>query len=201
MHNLESEKNKMIAGKPYQAFGSELLEERQHAKELIFAINTLPPRDIDKRNELLRKLLGTTGKSFFIEPPFRCDYGYNIEIGEDFYSNYNLIILDCAKVSIGNNVLIGPNVGIYTAGHPIHHEKRNQGFEYAFPIHIGNNVWIGAGVIINPGITIGDNAVIGSGSVITKDIPSDVIAVGNPCKVLRKITEKDKDFYFKNMKF
>ena len=201
MHNLESEKNKMISGKPYKAFGSELLEERQHAKELIFAINTLPPRDIDKRNELLRKLLGTTGKSFFIEPPFRCDYGYNIEIGEDFYSNYNLIILDCAKVSIGNNVLIGPNVGIYTAGHPIHHEKRNQGFEYAFPIHIGNNVWIGAGVIINPGITIGDNAVIGSGSVITKDIPSDVIAVGNPCKVLRKITEKDKDFYFKNMKF
>lgn len=198
---MDSEKNKMISGKPYKAFATELLKERQYAKELVFKINSCPPSEIDKRNEEIKELLGRIDNPFFIEPPFRCDYGYNIEIGENFYSNYNLIILDCAKVTIGNNVLIGPNVGIYSAGHPLHYEKRNQGYEYAFPINIGNNVWIGAGVIINPGITIGNNAVIGSGSVVTKDIPDDVIAVGNPCKVLRQINEKDKEFYYKNLKF
>ncbi len=198
---MDSEKIKMLSGKPYKAFGKELLDERQHAKELVFTFNALRPNEIDKRNEILKTLFGKTEDTFFIEPPFRCDYGYNIEIGKNFYSNYNLTIIDCAKVSIGDNVLIAPNVGIYTAGHPIHYEKRNEEYEYAFPIHIGNNVWIGAHVVINPGITIGDNTVIGAGSVVTKNIPDNVIAVGNPCKVLREIKENDKQYYFKKERF
>jgi maltose O-acetyltransferase len=189
---MNSEKEKMISGKLYKAFGKELLNERQYAKEQIFRFNSFHPQEIDKRNEVIKMLLGKTKNSFFIEPPFRCDYGYNIEIGENFYSNYNLIILDCAKVIIGDNVLIGPNVGIYTAGHPLHYEIRKQEYEFALPVRIGNNVWIGGNVVLNPGITIGDNSVIGSGSVVTKDIPGNVIAAGNPCKVIREITENDK---------
>ncbi|MPN12573.1 Galactoside O-acetyltransferase [bioreactor metagenome] len=190
----------MISGKPYKAFGDELLAERQYAKEMIFDFNSLRPNQIDERNEILKRLLGKTKDKYFIEPPFRCDYGYNIEIGENFYSNYNLIILDCAPVKIGDNVLIGPNVSIYTAGHPLHYEIRNQEYEYAFPIIIGDNVWIGGNVVINPGVSIGENCVIGSGSVVTKDIPNNVIAIGNPCKVLRVITDDDKHYYFKNLK-
>jgi len=197
---MKSEKEKMISGKPYKAFGDELLAERQYAKEMIFDFNSLRPNQIDERNEILKRLLGKTKDKYFIEPPFRCDYGYNIEIGENFYSNYNLIILDCAPVKIGDNVLIGPNVSIYTAGHPLHYEIRNQEYEYAFPVIIGDNVWIGGNVVINPGVSIGENSVIGSGSVVTKDIPNNVIAIGNPCKVLRVITDDDKDYYFKNLK-
>ena len=197
---MKSEKEKMISGKPYKAFGDELLAERQYAKEMIFDFNSLRPNQIDERNEILKRLLGKTKDKYFIEPPFRCDFGYNIEIGENFYSNYNLIILDCAPVKIGDNVLIGPNVSIYTAGHPLHYEIRNQEYEYAFPIIIGDNVWIGGNVVINPGVSIGENSVIGSGSVVTKDIPNNVIAIGNPCKVLRVITDDDRHYYFKNLK-
>ena len=168
---MESEKEKMLSGKPYKACGEELFTDRQAAKELIFDFNSLRPNKIEERNEILKKLLGSTKNKFFIEPPFYCDYGYNIEIGENVYANYNLTILDCAKVSMGDNVLIGPNVGIFTAGHPVHYEIRNQEYEYAFPISIGNNVWIGGNVVINPGVSIGENSVIGSGSVVTKDIP------------------------------
>ena len=194
---MKSEKEKMISGKPYKAFGDELLAERQYAKEMIFDFNSLRPNQIDERNEILKRLLGKTKDKYFIEPPFRCDFGYNIEIGENFYSNYNLIILDCAPVKIGDNVLIGPNVSIYTAGHPLHYEIRNQEYEYAFPIIIGDNVWIGGNVVINPGVSIGENSVIGSGSVVTKDIPNNVIAIGNPCKVLRVITDDDKHYFLK----
>ena len=194
---MKTEKEKMISGKPYKAFGDELLAERQYAKEMIFDFNSLRPNQIDERNEILKRLLGKTKDKYFIEPPFRCDYGYNIEIGENFYSNYNLIILDCAPVKIGDNVLIGPNVSIYTAGHPLHYEIRNQEYEYAFPIIIGDNVWIGGNVVINPGVSIGENSVIGSGSVVTKDIPKNVIAIGNPCKVLRVITDDDKHYFLK----
>ncbi len=198
---MPTEKQKMLAGKPYNALDRELMGERQIAKEIIFDYNSLRPSEVKRRNTLLRNLFGKTKGRFFLEPPFRCDYGYNIEIGENFYSNYNLTILDCEKVIIGDNVMIAPNVCIFTAGHPIHFEKRNEGLEYAFPIKIGDNVWIGGNVVINPGITIGKNIVIGSGSVVTKDIPNNVIAVGNPCKVVRKITDEDKQYYFKNRKF
>ena len=194
-----TEKEKMISGKPYLAFDEELFKERQFAKELIFEFNSLKPSDVEKRNELIRRLFGKVHDQFFIEPPFRCDYGYNISIGDNFYANYNCTILDCASVTIGDNVLFAPNVCLFTAGHPIHFEPRNQGIEYAFPITIGDNVWIGGGVIVNPGITIGSNVVIGSGSVVTKDIPSNVVAAGNPCKVLKAITDNDRDKYFRNM--
>jgi len=196
-----SEKEKMISGMPYKAFDSELFRERQNTKEVLFDFNSLRPNQVEERNQLLQNIFGKTSTSFFIEPPFYCDYGYNIEIGENFYSNYNLIILDCAKVTIGNNVYVGPNVGIFTAGHPIHFAVRNQEFEYAFPVIIGNNVWIGGHVVINPGVTIGNNSVIGAGSVVTKDIPPNVIAVGNPCKVLREITDADPQYYYKNIPF
>lgn len=196
-----SEKEKMISGKPYKASDPELTKERYFAKELIFDLNSFRPYELEKRNKTFKKLLSKTKDTFYIEPPFRCDYGYNIQIGDNFCANYNLTILDCAKVTIGNNVLVAPNVSIFTAGHPLHYEIRNQDYEYAFPITIGNNVWIGGGVVINPGITIGDNSVIGSGSVVTKDIPENVIAVGNPCKVLREIREEDKLYYYKKMRF
>ena len=194
-----TEKEKMISGKPYFAFDEELFKERQFAKELIFEFNSLRPSDVEKRHELIRRLFGKIRGQFFIEPPFRCDYGYNISIGDNFYANYNCTILDCASVTIGDNVLFAPNVCLFTAGHPIHFEPRNQGIEYAFPITIGDNVWVGGGVIVNPGITIGSNVVIGSGSVVTKDIPSNVVTAGNPCKVLKAITDDDRDKYFRNM--
>lgn len=186
------EKEKMLEGKPYRAFGDELVAERQAAKELIFEFNALHPSKIEQRDKIIKRLFGKTGKNFIIEPPFRCDYGYNISIGENFYANYNCTIIDCATVTIGDNAFIAPNVSLFTAEHPIHPDIRNDQLEYAIPISRGNNVWLGGGAIVNPGVTIGDNTVIGSGSVVTKDIPANVIAVGNPCRVKRKITEKDK---------
>jgi len=168
---------------------------------MTFNFNNLHPSKIDERSELIKKLLGKVSRNFLIESPFQCDYGYNIFIGENFYSNYNCTILDNAKVTIGDNVMFASNVSLFTAGHPIHFEPRKAGIEYAFPITIGDNVWLGGGVIINPGITIGDNVVIGSGSVVTKDIPSNSMAVGNPCNVIRVITDEDKEYFFKNLKF
>lgn len=189
---MSREKDKMLSGELYKSFDAELLAERQRAKEIVFRYNSLQPSMIEERNELLKSLFGSVKGNFFIEPPFRCDYGCNIEIGENFYANYNLVILDCAKVTIGDNVLIGPNVGIYTAGHPLHFELRNEELEFASPITIEDNVWIGGNVVLNPGVTVGRNSVVGSGSVVTKDIPANVVAAGNPCRVIREITDADK---------
>lgn len=195
-----NEKEKMINGKPYNSSDDTLKADRKRAKEITYDYNMTNPSDTNKKNNLIKELLGSVGKNFIIEQPFRCDYGYNISIGENFFSNYNCTILDCAKVTIGNNVLFAPNVSLFTAGHPIHFEPRNAGVEYAFPITIGDNVWIGGCVIVNPGITIGSNVVIGSGSVVTSNIPDNSVAVGNPCKVIRKITDEDKQYYFKDLK-
>ena len=173
-------------------YDKDLLEQRTKAKELCYDFNNLRPSDEKGQKEILKKLLGKTKNNFIITAPFWCDYGYNIEVGEYFYSNHNLVILDGGKVTFGDNVFIAPNCGVYTAGHPIDFERRNKGLEYAYPISVGNNVWIGAGVQVMPGVTIGDNVVIGGGSVVVKDIPSNSVAVGNPCKVIRAITEKDK---------
>lgn len=189
---MSREKDKMLSGELYKSFDAELLAERQRAKEIVFRYNSLQPSMIEERNELLKSLFGSVKGNFFIEPPFRCDYGCNIEIGENFYANYNLVILDCAKVTIGDNVLIGPNVGFYTAGHPLHFELRNEEWEFACPITIEDNVWIGGNVVLNPGVTVGRNSVVGSGSVVTKDIPANVVAAGNPCRVIREITDADK---------
>lgn len=171
----------------------DLLDERTKAKELCFRYNQLPPSDIEERKKIMRRLLGKIKSGFSIEAPFWCDYGYNIEIGENFFANHNTVILDGGKVTFGDNVFVAPNCGFYTAGHPIDFERRNKGLEYAYPIKIGNNVWIGAGVQIMPGVTVGDNVVIGGGSIVVKDIPSNSVAVGNPCKVVRAITEDDKN--------
>lgn len=171
-------------------YDKDLLEQRTKAKELCYDFNNLRPSDEKGQKEILKKLLGKTKNNFIITAPFWCDYGYNIEVGEYFYSNHNLVILDGGKVTFGDNVFIAPNCGFYTAGHPIDFERRNKGLEYAYPISVGNNVWIGAGVQVMPGVTIGDNVVIGGGSVVVKDIPSNSVAVGNPCKVVRAITEK-----------
>ena len=187
-----TEKEKMLAGMLYNSMADKsLVDDRQNAKRLCREYNTADPLNEEKRREIMLSILGSTKENFWIEQPFLCDYGYNIEIGVNFYANYNLIVLDCAKVTIGDNAFIAPNVGIYTAGHPLTAEQRNCGLEYAYPITIGNNVWIGAGVHICPGVTIGDNAVIGAGSVVVKDIPPHALACGVPCKVVRYITEDD----------
>lgn len=184
---MKTEKEKMLTGELYDSMDTELIEERVKAKEILYDYNCLRPLQTQKRIETLRNLLGSTGDLFIFEQPFQCDYGYNIQVGENFCANMGCIILDEAKVTFGNNVLIGPNVGIYTAGHPENIKNRNAGLEYAYPITIGHNVWIGGNVVITPGVTIGDNTIIGAGSIVTKSIPSDVIAVGNPCRILRKL--------------
>ena len=191
----------MLANLPYKAWLDGLSEERTENAKRIYEYNNLPPERWNERPALLRKILGKTGESINIQPPFRCDYGYNIEVGENFFANYNLIVLDVGKVRIGNNVQIAPNVAIYTAGHPIHPDSRNSGYEYGIDIEIGDNVWIGGNTCIMPGVKIGKNVVIGGGSVVTKDIPDNMIAVGNPCKVIREITEADRDYYYRDRKF
>ena len=191
----------MLRGLPYRAWQDGLVEERELCKQKVYELNTLPPGDRGKIPALIKSLFGKTGENVWIEPPFHCDYGWNIEVGNNFFANYGLTILDVGKVTIGDYAQIAPNVSIYTAGHPIHPDSRNSGYEYGFPIRIGNNVWIGGNTVILPGVTIGDNAVIGAGSVVTKDIPANAVAVGNPCKVIREITEKDRDFYYKDRKF
>lgn len=153
---------------------------------------------LKKQAERLSAILGKVGKNPTILPPFRCDYGSNIEIGDNFYANYNFTVLDVAKVTIGNNVFVAPNVSIYTAGHPIHYAIRNTGYEYGIPIEIGDNVWLGGNVVICPGVKIGSGSVIGAGSVVLKDVPENVVAAGNPCKVIRKITDEDMKYYFKD---
>lgn len=193
---MESEKEKAKAGKLYDAnFDEELLKDRDLCKAACYEYNRLPPARKVERAAILRRLLGKTGKEFVIEQPFFCDYGYNIEIGENFFMNVNGVILDGAKVTFGDDVFIAPNCGFYTAGHPLDAGQRKQGLEYAYPITIGNGVWIGAHVCVMPGVKIGDNTVIGGGSVVTKDIPANVVAVGNPCRVIRAITEADKEKY------
>ncbi|WP_413734583.1 sugar O-acetyltransferase [Sodalis sp. RH21] len=191
-----NEMQKAAAGLLYDAnYDEELIAQRAQAKYQLYLYNRLDPRNGDERQELIKKLLGKTGATFWFEPPFYCDYGYNIDIGENFYANMNLVILDGAKVKIGDNAFIAPNVGIYTAGHPLDAGRRNQGLEYALPVTIGNNVWIGGGVSILPGVTIGDNSVIGAGSVVNRDIPAYVLAAGNPCRVIRAITDEDQKKY------
>lgn len=184
-----TEKEKMLSSLLYNANDSELIAERNRAKELCYDYNNLRPSQTQEQAEIIKKLFGKIGGIFCITPYFWCDYGYNIEIGENFYTNHNCVILDCAKVKFGNNVFIAPNCGFYTAGHPLDAEQRNMGLEYAKPITVGDNVWIGGGVNVMPGVTIGNNVVIGGGSVVTKDIPNNCVAVGNPCRVMKKTGE------------
>ena len=186
--SMHTEKEKCQRGLLYDANNdAELLAERQACKALCYEYNHLRPSDTRRQADLIRQMLGQTGKSFLIEQPFHCDYGYNIKIGENFYANVNCVILDEAPVTFGDNVFVAPNCGFYTAGHPFDIEQRNRGLEYARPITIGDNVWIGAQVCVLPGVTIGSGCVIGAGSVVNKDIPEGTLAVGNPCRVIKKI--------------
>ncbi|MEI6055878.1 MAG: sugar O-acetyltransferase [Lentisphaerota bacterium] len=186
---FKTEKEKSLSGQLYNAnYDKELIAERQHAKTLCYEYNKTPPGSTAERIEILRKLLGKTYNNLLIEQPFFCDYGYNIEIGENFYMNHGGIILDGARVKFGDNVFIGPNCGFYTPNHPFDKKQRSMGLEYVYPITVGDDVWFGGGVIVLSGITIGNNVVIGAGSVVTKDIPSGVVAAGNPCRIIRKIS-------------
>jgi len=196
-----NQKDRMLAGLPYKAWLDGLAEERMENKKKIYEYNHCLPDEGEKIDKLIRDILGKAGESIHVEAHFHCDYGKNIEVGDCFFANYNCTILDVGKVIIGNNVQFAPNVSLYTAGHPIHPDSRNSGYEYGIGITIGNNVWLGGNVVVNPGVHIGNNVVIGSGSVVTKDIPDNVIAVGNPCKVIREITEEDRKYYYKNYEF
>jgi maltose O-acetyltransferase len=170
-------------------------------KKKIYEYNRCRPEEDGKIDLLLRDILGKAGVGIHMEAPFYCDYGKNIEIGDYFFANYNCTMLDVGKITIGKNVQFAPNVSLYTAGHPIHPDSRNSGYEYGIGITIGDNVWLGGNVVVNPGVHIGNNVVIGSGSVVTKDIPDNVIAVGNPCKIIRSITEEDRRYYYKKYEF
>ena len=187
------EKEKMQSGVLYDANNDyTLFKDRIRCKSLCHKYNNLPPEKIQKRKKLLKKIIGKTKENFWIEQSFWCDYGYNIELGENFYANHNFVVLDPGKVTFGDNVFIGPSCSFYTAQHPLDVETRNRGLEYAFSITVGDNVWFGGNVTVLPGVTIGSNTVIGAGSVVTKDIPSGVLAAGNPCRVIREITDADK---------
>ena len=180
-----SEKEHMLLGELFSPSDFQLQEERSHTQKLLKRFNRLIPTQSRQRQRLIRRLFMKTGMICSVYPPFYCDYGYNISVGEHFFANTNCFILDVTRVSIGNNVMLGPNVMILTATHPIDYKKRNKGLGLGKPVFIDDNVWIGAGAIINPGVHIGKNSIIGSGSVVTHDIPSNVIAAGNPCKVIK----------------
>lgn len=171
------------------------------ARKKYWKYNNTEPWLVDELAAQIRAIFGSTGKSCTVIPPFHCDYGFNTHVGENFYANYNLTVLDVARVDIGDNVFIAPNVTISTAGHPIHPQARNTAYEYGVAISIGSDCWIGAGVTVCPGVHIGRGTVIGAGSVVTRDIPKGVVAAGNPCRVIRAITDEDKQYYFKRRKF
>lgn len=179
--------NKMLNGEEYDATHSGLRDLLQETRMKIWKFNHLRPDQTEEMNEILKDLMGSIGERFIINQPFRCDYGCNIFLGEDCFINFNCTILDEAKVTIGNNAFLGPNVSIYTACHPLEVDRRNRFIEWAEPVTIGNNVWIGGDVTILPGVTIGDNVVIGAGAVVTKSFPSDVVIAGNPAKIIKQI--------------
>ncbi len=193
-------REKMKNGMLYIDSGEGLEEERRRCKELLYDYNHTRPSEETKMKDLLKKLLGNMGEHIWIEPPVHMAYGINVHIGDYFYANFNLVIVDDIDVYIGEHVMIAPNVTITPTGHPVDAQLRRPGTQFSIPIRIGDDVWIGSNVVILPGVTIGDNSVIGAGSVVTHDIPENVVAVGNPCRVSRKINERDKEYYYKNRK-
>lgn len=188
-----TEKEKIGLGILYDAnYDQQLIAEREAAAELCYELNHLRPSQTDRADALLTRLLGKRGRNCMILPDFWCDYGYNIEVGENFFANHGCVMLDGARIKFGDNVFIAPQCGFHTAGHPLDVERRNRGLEYALPITVGDNVWIGAGVQVMPGVTIGSDTVIAGGSVVVKDIPSGVLAAGNPCRVIRELSDTDR---------
>lgn len=184
---MKTEKEKMIAGEIYDPADPILVKDREEARRKVRIYNQSLESEGEKRTELLKELLGSTGESLYMEPNIRFDYGYNTYVGENFYANFDCTILDVSEVRIGDNCMLGPSVQIYTATHPLHPTERNSGIEYAKPITIGNNVWIGGSAVICPGVTIGNNVVVAAGAVVTKNVPDSVVVGGNPAKVIKKI--------------
>jgi maltose O-acetyltransferase len=184
---MKTEKEKMLAGELYDALDATLVEDRLRTRLLIKRFNDTREDEPDERAAALRALIPHTGTGLWIQPPFYCDYGFNMIVGERVFFNFNCVVLDVTYVTIGSRTLFGPNVQIYTATHPMDHKERASGLEGAKPITIGEDVWVGGSAVICPGVTIGDRSVIGAGSVVTRDIPADVFAAGNPCKVIRSL--------------
>lgn len=186
---MRTEKEKMLLGELYNSADPQLVMERRRARSLFKTFNESLDEEVVKRRRILSELLGAMGENVIIEPPFYCDYGSNIYLGSDIFFNFNCVVLDVTRVDIGDNVMFGPNVQIYTATHPLDYKERQSGLEFGKPIVIGSGVWVGGSVVIGPGVTIGDRSVIGAGSVIVKDIPAGVFAGGNPCKVIRSLED------------
>ena len=194
-------KKKIHTGELYLPNDPEILSEQQQYLERLYDFNLTRPSEAEKRQKMLKEMFAEIGEGCYIEPPFHANFGgKNVHFGKGVYANFNLTLVDDTHIYVGDFTMFGPNVTVATAGHPILPELREQVYQFNFPVHIGRNCWIGAGAVIVPGVSIGDNTVIGAGSVVTKDIPSDVVAVGNPCRVLRPISEHDREFYFKDRK-
>ena len=197
----KEERRRMMEGKLYLPTGEELLADQAVCLERLYEYNHTRPSQNEEREALLKEMFAEIGEGVYLEPPFHANWaGHHVHMGKNVYANFNLTLVDDGEIYIGDYTMIGPNVTIATAGHPVLPELRQEAYQFNIPVHIGKNVWIGAGVIILPGVTVGDNTVIGAGSVVTKDIPSDVVAVGNPCRVLRPIGEKDRIYYYKDQK-
>ena len=190
----------MKSTKVYCSSDPELVDEQLHCLDRLYDFNMTRPLEMEKRMAILKEIIGSMGENCYIEPPLHANWGCNTHLGKNVYANFNLTLVDDNDIFIGDDVLIGPNVVIATAGHPVAPELRRKVAQFNIPVRIGNNVWIGAGAIILPGVTIGDNSVIGAGSIVTKDIPHDVVAVGNPCRILREISERDREYYYKDMR-
>ena len=198
---MSTMKEKLHTGEIYYPSGDEIMSEQLACLDKLYDFNMTRPTELDKRAEMLKDMFAEIGEDCYIEPPLRSNWGgHHVHFGNSVYANFNLTLVDDTHIYIGDCTMIGPNVTIATAGHPILPELRERAYQYNQPVHIGRNCWLGAGVVVLPGVTIGDNSVIGAGSIVTKDIPANVIAVGNPCRVLREINEHDREYYFKNKK-
>lgn len=194
-------RNKMLTGDLYLPDGDDVMKDQLLCLEKLYDYNATRPLEGEKRFQLLKEMFAEIGEDCYIEPPLRANWGgHHVHFGKRVYANFNLTLVDDSHIYVGDYTMIGPNVTIATAGHPILPELREKNYQYNIPVHIGKNCWLGAGVIVLPGVTIGDNTVIGAGSIVTKDIPANVVAVGNPCRVLREINEHDKEYYFKDRK-
>ena len=196
-----TDREKIHSGKIYYPSGDEIMTEQLSYVNKLYDFNATRPTELDKREALLKEMFAEIGEGCYIEPPFHANWGgHHVHFGNNVYANFNLTMVDDTHIYVGDCTMFGPNVTVATAGHPIDPELRAKAYQYNMPVHIGKNCWLGAGVIVLPGVTIGDNTVIGAGSVVTKDIPANVVAVGNPCRVLREINDRDKEYYFKDRK-
>lgn len=196
-----TDREKMHTGDVYYPSGDEIMNEQLKCLDRLYDFNATRPSELDKREKMLKEMFAEIGENCYIEPPLHANWGgKHVHFGDNVYANFNLTMVDDTHIYVGDCTLFGPNVVVATAGHPIDPELRSKAYQFNMPVHIGKNCWIGAGAVIVPGVTIGDNTVIGAGSVVTKDIPSNVVAVGNPCKVLREISDYDKEYYFKDRK-